>query len=140
MYKKLIKKIVNNFFLNKFGYQISKLNVDETIEEMTSEENHLITKCLKYSMTTKERMWALISSINYVSNKNIKGDFVECGVWKGGNLILYNLLNQKMNLNRKIYGYDTFEGMPLPSRYDFKYDGRSALDLYNQRTKSEDGW
>ena len=113
---------------------------DEVIEEATPEENQIIDKCLKYSCTNKIKMWALINSINYVSNKNIKGDFVECGVWKGGNLILYNLLNQKKNLNKKIYGYDTFEGMPLPGRYDFKYDGRSAIDLYNQRTKSNNGW
>ena len=91
-------------------------------------------------MTTKIRMWSLLNSINYVSNNNIKGDFVECGVWKGGNLILYQLLNQKKNLNKKIYGYDTFEGMPLPSKYDLKYDGRSALHEYNKREKSDDGW
>jgi len=138
--KNLIEKIVNEKFLNKFGYKICKLSVDESVEEMTSEENQIITKCLKYSMTTKMRMWALINSINYVLNKNIQGDFVECGVWKGGNLILYSLLNQKKNLNRKIHGYDTFEGMPLPGRYDFKYDGRSAVDLYHQRTKSNNGW
>tara|TARA_Y100000768_G_C23970145_1_gene680087 strand:+ start:1239 stop:1997 length:759 start_codon:yes stop_codon:yes gene_type:complete len=141
--KNLIKKIVNEKFLNKFGYKICKLNklsVDEVIEEMTSEENQMITKCLKYSMTTKMRMWALTSSINYILNRNIQGDFVECGVWKGGNLILYSLLNQKKNLNRKIYGYDTFEGMPLPGKYDFKFDGRSAVDLYHQRTKSKNGW
>lgn len=135
-----MRKIVNDKFLNKFGYKICKLSVDKVIEEMTYEENQIINKCLKYSMTTKARMWALINSINYVFNKNIQGDFVECGVWKGGNLILYNLLNEKKNLRRNIYGYDTFEGMPLPGKYDFKYDGRSAIDLYNQRIKSNNGW
>ena len=54
--KKLIKKIVNEKFLNKFGYKICKLGVEEVIEEMTSEENQIITKCLKYSMTTKLRI------------------------------------------------------------------------------------
>jgi O-methyltransferase len=107
---------------------------------MTSEENQIIDKCLKYSMTTKLRMWALINSINYIFNKKIDGDFVECGVWRGGNLILYNLLNEKKNLNRNIYGFDTFEGMPLPGKFDFKFDGRSAVDLYYQRSKSKVGW
>jgi len=138
--KKLMRKIVNENFLNKFGYEIRKLGVEEVIEEMTSEENQIITKCLKYSMTTKLRMWALINSINYIFNKKIEGDFVECGVWRGGNLILYNLLNEKKNLNRNIYGFDTFEGMPLPGKFDLKNDGRSAVDLYYQRTKSNDGW
>lgn len=131
MYK---SNFINNF-LKKF-----KQKKNDVIEEMTSEENKLIENCLKYSMTTRLRMWSLINSINYVSNKNIKGDFVECGVWKGGNLMLFNFLNQKYKLNKKIYGYDTFEGMPLPSRFDFKYDGRSALNLYSKRTRSKDGW
>lgn len=138
--RNILRKIVNEKFLNKFGYKICSLTVDEVIEEITSEENQIITKCLKYSMTNKLRMWALINSINYISNKKIQGDFVECGVWKGGNLILYNLLNKKKNLNRNIYGFDTFEGMPFPGKFDFKYDGRSAVYLYNKKTKSDKGW
>ena len=67
--KKLIRKIVNEKFLNKFGYEISKLNFEEVVEEMTTEENQIIAKCLKYSMTNKLRMWALINSINYIFNK-----------------------------------------------------------------------
>ena len=133
-YKKFLYK-----FLYKFGYEIRKLNF-ERVEEMTSEENQIIDKCLKYSMTTKLRMWALINSINYIFNKKIDGDFVECGVWRGGNLILYNLLNEKKNQNRNIYGFDTFEGMTFPSKFDFKYDGRSAIDLYYKRSKFNDGW
>ena len=46
---------------------------------MTSEENLLLETCLKYSMTTKTRMWSLLNSINYIHNYNIPGDFVECG-------------------------------------------------------------
>ena len=134
----MINKFVNKY-LSKLGYEFKKHSKD-VIEEMTPEENLMIEKSLGYSMTTKVRMWSLLNSINYVSNNNIKGDFVECGVWKGGNLILYQLLNQKKNLNKKIYGYDTFEGMPLPSKYDLKYDGRSALHEYKKREKSDDGW
>ena len=109
--KNFLSKIVNDKFLSKFGYRIITLKSIK-VEESTSEDNLLIEKCMKYSMTSMIRMWTLLNSINYVSRKNIKGDFVECGVWKGGNLMMYNLLNKKKNLNRKIYGYDTFEGMP----------------------------
>ena len=34
-------------------------------------------------MTGHDRMFALIKSIEFVSKNNIRGDFVECGVWKG---------------------------------------------------------
>ena len=66
--KKLIRKIVNEKFLNKFGYEIRKLNFDEVVEEMTSEENQIIDKCLKYSMTTKMRMWALMNFMSIYAN------------------------------------------------------------------------
>jgi len=140
--KNFLSKIVNDKFLSKFGYRIITLKSIKVVES-TSEDNLLIEKCMKYSMTSMIRMWTLLNSINYVSRKNIKGDFVECGVWRGGNLMMYNLLNKKKNLNRKIYGYDTFEGMPSPSKFDFKNNTLSSMDIknfYNQRTKSKNGW
>ena len=140
--RKLLSKIVNDKFLKNFGYKIITLQSNK-IEEATSDENLLIKKCMQYSMTPYIRIWTLINSINYISSNNIQGDFVECGVWKGGNLILYNILNKKKNLNRKIYGYDTFEGMSAPSRFDFKKNTLSQTyinNLYNQRTNSKSGW
>ena len=130
--KNIIKKIINEKFLTKFGYKIDRLNKELNIKELTLEENLLIEKCLKYSMTNKIKMWSLVNSINYVSNRNIQGDFVECGVWRGGNVILYQTLNIKKKLNRKIYAYDTFEGMTKPS----KFDGSKALNEYNRYQKN----
>ena len=60
------KKVGGNF--THEPNEIHKLS-GEGVEEMTSQENQIIDKCLKYSMTTKLRMWALINSINYISNK-----------------------------------------------------------------------
>ena len=34
-------------------------------------------------MTSKERMYALYKSVEYIIKNNIPGDFVECGVWRG---------------------------------------------------------
>ncbi len=131
----IIKKL-----LKKLGYNYFKSKNDRAIEEITPYENKLINKCLKYSMTTKVRMWSLLNSINYIYNNNIQGDFVECGVWRGGNLILYELLNQKYNLDKKVFGFDTFEGMPMPGEHDFKYNNLSAMDLYNRKVKIENNW
>ena len=131
----IIKKL-----LKKLGYNYFKSKNDRAIEEITPYEDKLINKCLKYSMTTKVRMWSLLNSINYIYNNNIQGDFVECGVWKGGNLILYELLNQKYNLDKKVFGFDTFEGMPMPGEHDFKYNNVSAIDLYNRKVKIENNW
>lgn len=113
---------------------------DLFIAEATMEEQLLIKKCLAYSMTTKIRMWTLINSINYVAKKGIKGDFVECGVWKGGNLMVFEILNKKLNLKKKVFGFDTYEGMPTPSIHDIKFSGWSAIENYDKRLKSENGY
>ena len=140
--RKFLNWIINKKFLQKFDYKIIKLQ-SKKIVEATLDENLLIEKCIQYSMTPYIRMWTLINSINYVSTNNIEGDFVECGVWKGGNLILYNLLNKKKNLNRKVYGYDTFEGMSVPSVFDFKEKNLSKTyinNFYKKKNSKSGGW
>ena len=44
-------------------------------------------------MTGEKRMYALYQAILNAKINNLEGDFVECGVWKGGNILLYSLLN-----------------------------------------------
>ena len=75
--------------------------------------------CSKYTMTSRSRQWALIQSVEWIANNNIEGDIVECGVWKGGNLILCGLMLKSLNLDRLIWGYDTFTGMSEPTENDY---------------------
>jgi O-methyltransferase len=37
-----------------------------------------------YTMTSIERIFALIQAVRYIVQANIPGDIVECGVWRGG--------------------------------------------------------
>jgi O-methyltransferase len=37
-----------------------------------------------YTMTSIERIFALIQAVKYIVQANIPGDIVECGVWRGG--------------------------------------------------------
>jgi len=46
--------------------------------------------------------------------KDIPGDIVECGVGRGQSLITI----AKLNPDRIIYGYDSFEGFPEPTKED----------------------
>lgn len=58
--------------------------------------------------------------INYAQNlisdiikKDIEGDIVEFGVHEGRWInILYNILNNECALDRQIFGFDSFEGLP----------------------------
>lgn len=52
---------------------------------------------------------------------NVKGSIVECGVFKGAGLMSWALFSdmlEPINLTRRIYGFDTFEGFPSTSIND----------------------
>ena len=93
-------------------------------------------QCKPYTMTSPERMYSLYKSIEYTLNNDIKGDFVECGVWRGGSSMLIALtLLQKGISNRNIYCYDTFEGMSTPTEVDLAHSGESAHQLLSEQDK-----
>ena len=94
----------------------------------------------EFTMTSPERIWALISATRYVVTNKIAGDFVECGVWRGGSVLAICRTLKDLGVNdRKIYLYDTFEGMTPPTKEDMViYSGASALELL-ENTEVGDG-
>ena len=113
----IINKIIK-FFLKKFNLVL--INQDQLIVELTKEDEKLISLVSKYTMTPKIRIYNLLQSLKDLEQRNIKGDYVECGVWKGGNILLFKkFMEDKKNIRKKIYAYDTFEGMTVPDENDF---------------------
>ena len=81
-------------------------------------------------------------AVRYCHRDNIKGSLVECGVWKGIQIVraCETILKYDLPL-MDIYLYDTFEGMPAPTKEDFKLydkDGACATaDLVQQRWEAK---
>ena len=122
MIKKLIKRL-----LKIFNYQLLNLENQE-INLFSKEDVSIINLYAQYSMTSDLRRSALLKSFNHIKDNKINGDFVECGVWKGGNIMSLCHLNTTHKTNKKIYGYDTFCGMSRPTIDDVKEkDGTIAL-------------
>lgn len=71
-----------------------------------------------YTMTSAERGFALYEALHYLDSHGIEGDFVECGIWKGGSSLLAALTLKQLTLQRRLFLYDTFTGMPEPSEED----------------------
>lgn len=89
--------------------------------------------CEHYTMTSVERMYSLYNSVKYILANKIEGDFVECGVWKGGSaMLIAKILAIHQIKNRKIFLYDTFEGMSEPTEFDKDYAGEKATGLLQQ--------
>lgn len=73
----------------------------------------------KYSKASPQRLRAMQKALSYLDRNGIAGDVVECGVWRGGHIILTRLLSP----DRVCWLYDTFEGMTTPGPHDIKRSG-----------------
>ena len=80
-----IKKIIKIVYLRIIFIFVNK---SKNLPPEISDEEKIIELSDGYSMTGTIRMWSFLQSIKHVINNKIDGDIVECGVWKGGNLIL----------------------------------------------------
>ena len=116
---------MKNFIAKKLmnlGHKMSDNHNDLSwlIPESTLQDREIISKATGYTSSTEVAQWAFIQSIKYIEMAGILGDIIECGVWKGGNLIIASLMREAMGFNRSIWGYDTFTGMTEPSDIDVK--------------------
>jgi O-methyltransferase len=107
--------------------------------EILEEEFRRLSEIVRpYTMTSVERMYGLYKATEYVVANRIAGDFVECGVWKGGSTMLMALALQHFGqANRHIHLYDTFRGMSRPEAVDRSYVGEDAQELWTQSNEGD---
>lgn len=129
-----VKEIIRKTLAKK-GFKIIKNDIPLLDKDFVE----IMNKCKDYTMTSEERMFSLYLAVRYIVEAKIPGDFVECGVWKGGSsmIIAYTLLKMGIN-NRKIYLYDTFEGMPEPGEEDVYISKKEDVkNVWSKETKKE---
>jgi len=139
--KNTLKKIAN-----KFGYDIKKIKQEDYFpREATNFDREIINEILdlnnskknKLSMVSPQCLWAAIASTKYVIENDIPGDIVECGVWKGGCSIAMAKTLEKFGSNKKIWMYDTFAGMTVPTKYDkHQSTGVNAMKKFIKLSKT----
>ena len=130
-----LKKLIINS-LNKMGYSL--LNNNQKIVELKKSDKDLIDLISDYSMTPKIRIYNLLQALRHLKEKNIEGDYVECGVWKGGNILLFKkFLEIEETIQRKIYAFDTYEGMTAPDKNDFEISNNNFASQLLKKDKSK---
>ena len=72
-----------------------------------------------YTMTSLSRQYALHQAVKFITDRKVPGEIVECGVWRGGSMMLtaLTLLAQGVS-DRRLMLYDTFDGMTAPTVED----------------------
>ncbi|MEE1796634.1 macrocin O-methyltransferase [Streptomyces sp. BE308] len=105
------------------------------------EAKDIISAVKPYSMTSPERLNALILATRHIVRHDIPGDIVECGVWRGGSMqACAKTLLSLGETERELYLFDTYEGMTPPTAEDLRRDGRSAQELLDAQGKDRPIW
>jgi len=108
--------------------------------DLSDEDKSLVRAVSPYTMTSAEAVVALADAVRHVSARNVEGDIVECGVWRGGSMAaVARTLAALESFERRLYLFDTFEGMPRPGARDVNFAGETAEDLYRERNGRGDG-
>ncbi len=108
--EKIVRKIFNR----------PKLVLEDSFPEITPSDIAIINQVKDYTLTPAERLWGLLNAVRYITREKIEGDFVELGVWRGGSSMAAALEFKRVGSVRKIWMYDTFEGMSEPTSVDRK--------------------
>lgn len=85
-------------------------------------QNECLDIAKRYSKATYQRLHAMELSLKSLDHQNIEGDIVECGVWRGGHIMLARMISPQ----RICWLYDTFTGMTAPGPHDVKRSGNKT--------------
>lgn len=123
--KRLIRKI-----LLSLGYVISKApdRVRHFPVELSKAECKILDDVLdrRLTMVNFEGLLATLMACKYVLENSIEGDFVECGVWRGGNAIVAAEMFRLHGSQKHVWLFDTFLGMTAPTGVDHDWKGGLA--------------
>lgn len=103
---------------------------------MADADHDLIEEIGPYTKSGPERLEAMIEAVRQVDREGLAGDIVECGVWRGGNIILA----RKLSPERVCWLYDTFTGMTEPGEFDTKKSGAKAIKSYRKKLARGERW
>jgi hypothetical protein len=111
------------------------------LNDLPAHVQAMIMNVAPYTMTSRERLASLAHAVEQLEARAIEGDIVECGVWKGGSMMLVALMLLAMGkTHRDIYLFDTFTGMSEPTDADVQFDGTSAVNVLDSFAKDTGAW
>lgn len=131
----MIKRLTRALF-RRLGYELVKH--DALYPDFEPEFLEIQDRCRFATMTSPERMYALYRAVDYIVSAGIPGDFVECGVWRGGSSMVSALtLQARGDTSRRLYLYDTYTGMSEPTEKDKKWSGQEADEAWKEMQKGD---
>lgn len=85
----MLKPLILRFF-NARGFQIVRSSAGFSTQEL-----EIMQQVKEHTSSGPERLTGLMNAVRYLVENKIPGDFVECGVWRGGSMMAaMSTLNQ----------------------------------------------
>ena len=123
---------------DKFDYDTLHDIRNKRLEEyeelkLAKQEGYLFQRKIQnagfsHTMAGRKRLDMLQKSLDRIRKQGIIGDFIECGVWRGGSCIFAKAYFDLWAMDRKVWVADSFEGLPQPTlEQDSKMDLSAKL-------------
>lgn len=130
--------------LQALGYEVVRSrrhpSAGDDLATATPGFRALIRTTLPFTMTSVPRQLAVYSGAQYVVRRGIPGALVECGVWRGGSMMMAaGALLEVGVSDRDLYLFDTFDGMPPPGELDMTRSGQRADELLRSADRRDPG-
>lgn len=127
----------------RFGFDIVRNppDLNLVLADLSEQEREAIRAGRPYSATSLERLAATVQSVAHVARHGVPGDIVECGVWRGGSMVsVATMLRALGDTSRRLFLYDTFEGMTEPTERDKTLQGISAKSILDLDQRGTGYW
>ncbi|SRR5579871_6695318 len=104
--------------------------------EVTDPEFFALYQRVKpYTMTSIERLYAMHKAVEHVARAGLQGAIVECGVWRGGSMMMAALTLAALGkTDRDLFLFDTFAGHPRPNP---ERDLKEHYEFWLQRRRTD---
>ena len=106
-YRKLIGHYLQNVRLSRPGSFLNSFRM-----------MRLVYRVRGYTAVFVPRLVALYKLSEEINRRSVPGDIVECGVYNGGSAAIMASLCERSPLNRNVWLFDSFEGLPKPTDKD----------------------
>lgn len=116
--RKIVYTILSKILSKRGLFLYHKLKFDPTMREIG--KDHPI---MAHTMVGLRRMNNIQFCIEDVLEKNVQGDLIETGVWRGGSVIFMRAILKAYGVtNRKVWAADSFQGLPKPDEKTYPAD------------------
>lgn len=135
--KNFVKKLAyrSGFIIYKAGNSGIEIPIELKTEDLEIIEYVRINNL---SMTKIDNLFTTALACKYLIERDLSGDFIECGVFRGGHSIIAAEFFKRYETNKKIYLFDTFKGMTEPGQNDYSQDpSKNYRGKYLSRLKGD---